>query len=293
VNELGWLTYLTDWYEELSNSPQTTMWAVIILLAVLVTGLFMRSLCQQRNLKMSEQRRDELLSMLEIFPEPVAILKESFEMVYGNQRLTNLVGWSRKELQKLKHRDYTPDKYAADDEAEAKKYAMSGKLGPYKKHFLTRDGARVLVELRGQKVMYQGKPHILAEIRGVESLKFKNMQEADRQQKEVIDRQFDFVSNLAGGVAHDLNNTLGPLIAYPDMMLERLSEESDLRADLQEMKVAALKTSHIVRDLDAIAQGHEVSLEDIDLNTIVDRFLASPEYRALVARHPGVAVILE
>ena len=53
-------------------------------------------------------------------------------------------------------------------------------------------------------------------------------------------QKFESLGALAGGVAHDLNNLLGPVVAYPDLLLEMVPPDGELAEIVQEMRDAAL-----------------------------------------------------
>ena len=56
-----------------------------------------------------------------------------------------------------------------------------------------------------------------------------------------IAQRMEAVGRLAGGVAHDLNNILGPLVGYPDLILEQMPPDSPLRADIAEIRDSLVK----------------------------------------------------
>ena len=82
------------------------------------------------------------------------------------------------------------------------------------------------------------------------------------------------LSVLAGGVAHDLNNAMGSLVALSDVVLEELDErrldpshdESELRADLVCMKQGALRAAETIKDLMTLGRRDQAKREPLDLN---------------------------
>ncbi len=49
-------------------------------------------------------------------------------------------------------------------------------------------------------------------------------------------QKLEAIGTLAGGVAHDLNNILGGLVGYPDLLLMDIPEGSPLIKPLQTIK---------------------------------------------------------
>jgi PAS domain S-box-containing protein len=82
---------------------------------------------------------------------------------------------------------------------------------------------------------------------------------------------------LAGGVAHDLNNVLGPIVVLPDMIsgyIERHGspddpEYADVRQDVQILKTSALRAAAVVNDLVVMGRRSQFKKTLIDVNQVV------------------------
>ena len=98
------------------------------------------------------------------------------------------------------------------------------------------------------------------------------------------------IGTLAGGVAHDLNNILSGIVAYPDLILLQLPNDSPLHKPITAIKTSGLKAAAIVQDLLTLARRGVAARELVNLNTIVSQYLKSPEYEKLKSFHPDVTV---
>jgi len=83
-------------------------------------------------------------------------------------------------------------------------------------------------------------------------------------------RKLEALGQLAGGVAHDLNNMLTPILGYAELLRERLSrgvpaliQEVDLIAD------AARRSSKLVQQLLIFARRQAVEFVPVDLNAVI------------------------
>jgi len=101
--------------------------------------------------------------------------------------------------------------------------------------------------------------------------------------------KMEVVGTLAGGVAHDLNNILGAIVGYPDLLLLDLPADSPLRKRVEDMRRSGERAADIVQDLLTLARRGVVVKEVTSLNGIVTGYLDSPEHRRLAGAHPGVA----
>lgn len=108
--------------------------------------------------------------------------------------------------------------------------------------------------------------------------------------KLVKAEKMEAVGNLAGGVAHDLNNILSGIVSYPELLLLQLPEESPFRKPIMTIQESGNKAAAIVQDMLTMARRGVVIKDLINLNDIVKDYLKSPEFEKLISYYPGVNV---
>lgn len=101
-------------------------------------------------------------------------------------------------------------------------------------------------------------------------------------------KKMEAIGLMAGGIAHDLNNILTGIIAYPDLLLRQLPEDSELRELIKEIKESGRRASDIVAELLTIARGVAAARVVVNLNTLVTEHLDSPEHRKIISIHHNV-----
>ena len=74
---------------------------------------------------------------------------------------------------------------------------------------------------------------------------------------------------LAGGVAHDLNNILSGIVAYPELLLLQLPKDSALRNPLMAIQESGNRAAAVVDDLLTVARGVARVQEPHNLNVLV------------------------
>lgn len=121
---------------------------------------------------------------------------------------------------------------------------------------------------------------------------------SDERQKELQEHlnkaeKMESLGLLAGGVAHDLNNMLGPMVAYPDLILEQLEEQSGLRKHVRTIGTAARAAASVIQDLLTLARRGRYEMCPTNLNEVVDEYLESPSFLRLTREHPEILVTLE
>jgi signal transduction histidine kinase/ActR/RegA family two-component response regulator len=82
-------------------------------------------------------------------------------------------------------------------------------------------------------------------------------------------QKMEAVGQLAGGVAHDFNNLLTVITSYSGMLLSELRDDEDLRADVAEIELAAVRAAALTRQLLAFSRRQVLQPQYLDLNQVV------------------------
>ncbi len=85
-------------------------------------------------------------------------------------------------------------------------------------------------------------------------------------------QKMEAIGLLAGGVAHDLNNLLSPILGYADMLLLDPKLDEQLRGQVQEILSVSEKARDLVRQLTAFGRKQTLEIRPLDLNEIVSSF---------------------
>ena len=103
-------------------------------------------------------------------------------------------------------------------------------------------------------------------------------------------QKMEAIGTLAGGVAHDLNNILGGLVSYPELLLLQLPENSPLKKPILTIQKSGEKAAAVVQDLLTLARRGVVVTDVVNLNDVIAEYLKSPEHENLQSYHPGVHI---
>ena len=101
--------------------------------------------------------------------------------------------------------------------------------------------------------------------------------------------KMEAIGTLAGGVAHDLNNTLSGIVSYPDLLLLNLPPDSPFRKPILTIKESGKKAAAMVDDLLTLARRGVAATTVMNLNQIVTDYLLSPECENIKTHHPEIS----
>jgi two-component system, cell cycle sensor histidine kinase and response regulator CckA len=87
-----------------------------------------------------------------------------------------------------------------------------------------------------------------------------------------IAQKMEAVGQLAGGIAHDLNNLLSPILGYAEILLDDLAPQDLNRPAIQSIQDAGQKARDLVQQLLAFARKQPLQITTIDLNHVVSGF---------------------
>jgi PAS domain S-box-containing protein len=243
----------------------------------------------EQDLMESEQKFRELAELL---PDTIYETDLQGNFTFVNRNGFRQFGYTQEDFENglnvLDMLDPVVRKRAMDN----RKKVMNGEnLGLNEYTALRKDGSTFPVMIHSSPIIRGEK---LAGIRGF-LIDITEQRQAEKEKKRLEvqlqrARKMEALGTLAGGVAHDLNNVLGGLVSYPELLLLQLSEDDPLRKPISIVKKSGEKAAAIVQDLLTLARRGVSAREDIDLNRIIHDHFKTPEHERLLQFHPDVEV---
>ena len=190
---------------------------------------------------------------------------------YVNTSITDLAGYLPEELIGTGLRAYCDEQnYEKMAQAFQKAFdALPETKGiTFDAEMRTRDGKAIPVEITGKILLdEQGQPMAL---QGV-ARDIANRLLLENQLRQA--QKMESVGRLAGGVAHDFNNMLSVIIGNAQLAIESIETDHPAHKHLQDVVVAAQRSSELTRQLLAYARKQAVRPQVLDLNETVASML--------------------
>lgn len=209
----------------------------------------------------TEQLRQQA-ELLDRAQDAILVRDLDHRILYANQGADRLYGWSRKELVGSSERDLLPVEPGAFDRALEALLAEGEWAGEFAHR--RKDGATVTVECRWSLQRDEGGAPLRILSIGTDVTERK-----DLMAQFLRAQRLESIGTLAGGIAHDLNNVLAPILLSIGLLEEEI-EDPGLRDTLATISASAERGAAMVRQVLAFARGVEVGDLDMDLERIVE-----------------------
>jgi len=136
-----------------------------------------------------------------------------------------------------------------------------------------REGALVTVDIRTNEIQYGGERVLCSIVRDV-----TEQHELERQIVQAD--KMASLGQLAGGVAHELNNPLGGILMNANLLMETLAPESEGYADLKRIEEDAVRCERIIKNLLDFSRQSAVTRKEVCVNDVVQRTIALLQHEA-------------
>lgn len=122
-----------------------------------------------------------------------------------------------------------------------------------------------------------------------------NRKQAGEKRRELEERlhrseKMESLGILAGGVAHDLNNVLGIVVGYSEMLLMKTDESSPIRPFAIHIMQGGERAAAIVEDLLTLARRGVQTKNVINLNNTIMACQKTPEFEKILSFNPRVRI---
>jgi len=210
-------------------------------------------------------------------------------LTFVNRATVQILGYPEEEIRSLPftHFIHPEDR---DMVVERHMRRIGGEEIPpeYSFRIVTKDGSVRWMEINAVVIPWKGKPATLNFLSDITERKRVEEEQKVLQARLQRAEKMEALGTLSGGVAHDLNNVLGVLVGYSELLLQNLPQENPLRKHAMQIFKGGERAAAIIQDMLTLTRRGVLVSEIVNLNSIISDFLQTLEYEDVKSNHPGV-----
>jgi len=213
--------------------------------------------------KQAEEKIREQAALLDKAQDAIIVTDLETRILYWNQSAERIYGWNAAEvmgktLQEVLFHGAPPPELQETIKSVSERGEWTGEL-----HELTKDGKTVIMQGRSTMIRDEtGQPKSLLIIN------------TDITERKLLEEQFlraqrlESLGVLVSGIAHDLNNTLSPILMGTNMLLTN-SPPAEVESVLNIMEASARRSKDMVKQMLAFARGGELNKISVNAGQLV------------------------
>ena len=241
------------------------------------------------------QRR--LTDIIELLPDATFVIDRDGKVIAWNRAIENMTGVRKEDM--LGKDNY---EYALPFYGERRPILIDLALSPVQEKEKTytpiqRTGDIIFGEdytpaLAPGNIHLSATASVLKDSRGeivgaIECIR-NNTDRKNMEERLQRAERMESLGVLAGGVAHDLNNVLGILVGYSELLLQNVPKEGLAEKYAKNILRGGERAAAIIQDLLTMAR-RGVSVSDtVNLNQIVADSFKTPEFELVKSHHPDI-----
>ncbi|HEY0257067.1 MAG TPA: PAS domain S-box protein [Candidatus Methylacidiphilales bacterium] len=206
--------------------------------------------CNIRDITERKRNESRLRRLVDSNAQGIIFWNTKGEITGCNDAFLRIVGYSREEqlAGDLNWEALTPPNYTERDRIYVEQLSIDGGTAPYEKEYIRKDGSHVPVLIGA--ALFEDSPQ--------EGVCFV----VDLTEPKQLELQFlraqrmEGIGTLAGGIAHDLNNILTPIM-ISIYLLKEMSDDPKITKILNTIETSAQRGANIVRQVLSFARGME------------------------------------
>ncbi len=225
----------------------------------------------EKELKISKKL---LRDVMDIAPVFICAKNMDGKFILANKKLADFYRTTVEEMVKGSHADICEDqKELKSMIADDLEVINSGRPKRIPEETMKAPDGRVAV-LETYKIPFTAydDPAVLVVATDITARK-RDEEERKKLEAQIRHAQkLESVGRLAGGVAHDLNNLLSPILGYSELLFYNFEENDKYKEFIEQIIQASRRAKDIVRQLLTFSRKQPLEFKDIDINKILARF---------------------
>ena len=215
----------------------------------------------RQRLDKTERRTITQAALLDAARDAMVVRNLDGSIAYWNQAASDLYGWSPDEAIGSLARELLYQEPIQYDKAVIEVLTAGYWFGTLNQR--TKDGRKIIVEGRWTLVhTADGEPDSIFIVNSDVTL------QVQQEQQDLRTQRMESLGRLAGGIAHDLNNVLTPILMSAQLLSGARESEADrdLAAGIER---AATRGANLIRQVLAFARGDEGARDRVNVRVLL------------------------
>lgn len=219
-----------------------------------------------------KQAEKELQKMTNLFqslfdssPDGIILVNSSGEIIETNKHTCLLFGYTKEELLGTSIETLVPSRFKWH-ETLRQQYNSNPRMRPMgisqQLYAKRKDDTEFQVEITLSPVEINSEMHVIATVRDITEKKLLESQFLRAQRMESI-------GTLAGGMAHDLNNILAPILMSVGYLITKVTD-SQSKKMLEMLEVNTKRGADLIRQVLTFARGIEGERSTVQVRHLID-----------------------
>jgi PAS domain S-box-containing protein len=248
----------------------------------------------QQDLRAKEQ---QLSRVMETSPVGITQVDAEGEITFANLQAEKILGLSRDRLTGLTYNapawkitDYEGNPLPDDELPFRRVMATHEPVYDVRHAIAWPDDKRVWLSINAAPLLNESGQleGMVASLTDITENRRREEERKGLEERLHRAEKMEALGQLAGGVAHDLNNILGVSTIYSELLQEKIPEDSALRKYVDNILSSMEKAAAIIQDLLTLARRSVIASDVINLNSVVSDFLKTPVFEKIQGFHPNV-----
>jgi PAS domain S-box-containing protein len=216
-----------------------------------------------RDLQLSEQRHKDLI---EFSPEMIHLVGADGQVIHANKTAIQTLGYDKEEVLSRKIFDLVP--VESREDVILFIHSIFGTGSGHKEFsFCARDGRRIDVDMNA--TLIKGMDTLMACCFSRDVTEHKRL-EAELMQSE----RLAIMGEMAAGIAHEINNPLGIILANTEEMLHQTDSQGSVRESLETIERNAVRAGKFIDDLLTFTRPAPPATVRVDLLSLIEESLS-------------------
>ena len=229
-------------------------------------GWFTHWVAVERDITERRRTEERMRRLVDSNAQGVMFWKLDGSITGANAAFLDLVGYSREDLDagRLNWAAMTPPEYAEKDRQALAEIAAKSTCAPFEKQYFRKDGSRVSVLIGAASFENTPGEGVGFAVDLTERIKLEN--------QFLRAQRMESIGTLAGGIAHDLNNILAPIMMSATVLRGNLTAE--LRESIiSTIEMSAERGAQIIKQVLTFGRGAEGEKRPLQLASVIEEVM--------------------